>query len=293
MGHEDRSADHQDGQRATAESGRQSLDDVRRGAHAGSLGDNSHGPHRGVVLGYVADRDARQASRYHRAEGTGGHAHAVHDEIAGYQEEQRTQPRRVAQRSGGTERLEYANRKDSQKRCRQANRGENERQRHQGRAQRFPACRSGKQFQARSGKRSRDRDRGDHRTNEGLEDVGSHSGYVADVVAHVVSDHAGVAGVVFGDPRFDLADQVGTHVSGLCVDAAAHAGEQRDGTRPHRESVQVHSGIRAAEVVGEDADSQQSQARYRQAHYRAAVEGHGQGRAHAAATGSFAGPRIR
>src|SRR3546814_18015285 len=49
------------------------------------------------------------------------------------------------------------------------------------------------------------------------------------VVAHVVSDRRGVAGVVLGDAGFDLADEVGADVGGLGVDAAAYAGEQRDG----------------------------------------------------------------
>ena len=43
----------------------------------------------------------------------------------------------------------------------------------------------------------------------GLEQVGGHAGAVADVVAHVVGDGGGVAGVVLGDARLDLADQVG------------------------------------------------------------------------------------
>ena len=62
----------------------------------------------------------------------------------------------------------------------------------------------------------------------GLEEVGAHPADVAHVVAHEVGDDRGVAGVVLGDARLDLAHQVGSHVGGLRVDAAAHAGEQRD-----------------------------------------------------------------
>src|SRR5690606_2913120 len=56
----------------------------------------------------------------------------------------------------------------------------------------------------------------DHRV--GLEQVGGHSRAVADVVAHVVGDGRGVAGVVLGDLLLDLADQVRADVGGLGED---------------------------------------------------------------------------
>ena len=61
----------------------------------------------------------------------------------------------------------------------------------------------------------------------GLEEVGAHAGAVADIVAHVVGDGGGVAGVVLRDARFHLADQVRPHVGGLGVNASAHTHEQR------------------------------------------------------------------
>ena len=70
----------------------------------------------------------------------------------------------------------------------------------------------------------------DDRRDEGdlvaLEQVGGHAGTVADVVADVVGDGGGVARVVFGDARLDLADEVGADVGGLREDAAADAQEQ-------------------------------------------------------------------
>ena len=68
-----------------------------------------------------------------------------------------------------------------------------------------------------------DGDDGDH---VGLEEVGGHARAVADVVAHVVGDGRGVAGVVLGDARLDLADQVGADVGRLGEDAAADPHEQ-------------------------------------------------------------------
>src|SRR3989449_10537953 len=59
---------------------------------------------------------------------------------------------------------------------------------------------------------------------------------VAHVVTDGVGDGGGVAGVVLGDAGFQLAHEVGADVGGLGVDAAAYAGEQRDGRRAHREA---------------------------------------------------------
>ena len=71
-------------------------------------------------------------------------------------------------------------------------------------------------------------DRRDQRDLVRLEQVGGHTGAVADVVAHVVGDGRRVARVVFGDAGFDLADEVGADVGGLREDAAADAEEQRE-----------------------------------------------------------------
>ncbi len=69
-------------------------------------------------------------------------------------------------------------------------------------------------------------DRGDQRDLVALEQVGGHAGAVADVVAHVVGDGGRVAGVVLGDARLDLADEVGADVGRLGEDAAADPQEQ-------------------------------------------------------------------
>ena len=69
-------------------------------------------------------------------------------------------------------------------------------------------------------------DRRDERDLVALEQVGGHAGAVADVVTDVVGDGRGVAGIVFGDAGFDLADEVGADVGGLGEDAAADTKEE-------------------------------------------------------------------
>ena len=71
-------------------------------------------------------------------------------------------------------------------------------------------------------------DRRDERDLVRLEEVGRHTGAVADVVADVVGDRRRVARVVFGDTGFDLADEVGADVGRLGEDAAADSQEQRE-----------------------------------------------------------------
>ncbi len=71
-------------------------------------------------------------------------------------------------------------------------------------------------------------ERGDDRDLVGLEQVGRHTGAVADVVTDVVGDGGGVAGVVLGDTCLDLADEVSADVSGLGEDAAPDPHEQSE-----------------------------------------------------------------
>ena len=66
-------------------------------------------------------------------------------------------------------------------------------------------------------------------TNVRLEEIGTHAGDVADVVANIVGDDGRVVGVILVDVLLDLADEVRADVRGLGVDAAGDAGEEGDG----------------------------------------------------------------
>jgi len=78
---------------------------------------------------------------------------------------------------------------------------------------------------------------GEDRAAVGLVEVRAHPGHVAHVVSDVVRDGRRVARVVLGDAGLDLADEVGTDVGGLGVDAATDAGEEGLGwRRPCRKS---------------------------------------------------------
>ena len=122
----------------------------------------------------------------------------------------------------------------------------------------------------------------------GLEQVGRHTGAVADVVADVVGDHSRVAGVVLGDPRLDLADQVGADVGGLGEDAAAEPGEDGNQRATEAEADQRVNGLLVG-AAGDDqepvvaGDPDQGQADDQQTGDRAAFEGDVERRRHPAA----------
>jgi hypothetical protein len=127
----------------------------------------------------------------------------------------------------------------------------------------------------------------DHASDDGahvgLEQIGTHSADVTHVVAHEVGDHRRVAGIVLGDPRLDLADEVGSHVRRLRVDASADTGEEGDGrcseAEPgeHLQNLVLHDVVLGAEEVGigdeEGGEPEDAQADDGHAHHRAAREG--------------------
>mmetsp|Transcript_40308 Transcript_40308/g.106218 ORF Transcript_40308/g.106218 Transcript_40308/m.106218 type:complete len:272 (-) Transcript_40308:624-1439(-) len=87
--------------------------------------------------------------------------------------------------------------------------------------------------------RGADEERGAGGLAKRAKEVGAHAGHVADVVAHVVRDRARVVRVVLRQVLHHLARQVGTHVGGLGIDAAADAPK--------------HGNRRAAEAKAGDA----------------------------------------
>ena len=86
----------------------------------------------------------------------------------------------------------------------------------------------GIQHRGRSEEQAAEQHGRDQRDRVGLEQIRRHAGAVADVVADVVRDHRGIARIVLGDARLDLADEIGADVSTLGEDTAAQAREDRD-----------------------------------------------------------------
>ena len=66
---------------------------------------------------------------------------------------------------------------------------------------------------------------GNERHGISLKEVRCHTRTVTDIVADVIGDNRGVAGVIFGNSRLDLANQIGTNIRTLGEDAAAQSRE--------------------------------------------------------------------
>ena len=121
----------------------------------------------------------------------------------------------------------------------------------------------------------------DDRHGVGLEQVGSHAGAVADIVAHVVGDRRRVTRIVLGDAGLDLADEVAADVGTLGEDAAAETGEDGDerGAEAERDERVRHRAVirREAEPAGQDqevdGDAEQREAGDEHARDRARLEG--------------------
>ncbi len=76
-----------------------------------------------------------------------------------------------------------------------------------------------------------------------LENVCSAAGAIAHVVAHQVSNHGWIARIVFGNACFDLAHEVGAHVSGLGIDSSAELGEEGDQGRSEAKTHQLIGNV--------------------------------------------------
>ena len=110
----------------------------------------------------------------------------------------------------------------------------------------------------------RQSDGGNDGTDIGFEQVGTHTGDIAYVVAYVVCDNGGVAGVILGDACFDLTDQVGAYVCSLGIDTAADTAEQSHGRSTQTETGEaVRCGLlteqRECEAYAQDAQADDAQ----------------------------------
>ena len=76
------------------------------------------------------------------------------------------------------------------------------------------------------------------RDRVGLEEICGHTGTITDIVPHVISDYGRIAWVVFRNPGFDLADEVGSDVRGLCIDPPTDPGKHRDQTAAESQAEQ-------------------------------------------------------
>mmetsp|Transcript_2431 Transcript_2431/g.3814 ORF Transcript_2431/g.3814 Transcript_2431/m.3814 type:complete len:791 (+) Transcript_2431:3091-5463(+) len=131
-----------------------------------------------------------------------------------------------------------------------------------------------------------DHQRSARRLCKRAEEVGPHPRDIPHVVAHVIGDGRRVAWVVLGDALHNLPGEVGAHVGGLRVDAAADTTEEGDGGATETiagEALEELEGVARVghvpvfvverEEVREEVQDQHGEAAQRKAHDRACAEG--------------------
>ena len=126
--------------------------------------------------------------------------------------------------------------------------------------------------------------------NIAFKKVRAHAGHVAHVIAHVVGNNGGVAGVVLRNARFNLTNKVCAYVGSLGVYAAAHAGKQSN-ARCAKGEARKHIAIFGYNIKYACADK--AKANNAHAHYRAAGEGNAQRLVYAAGTRRVSGTHVR
>ena len=144
---------------------------------------------------------------------------------------------------------------------------------------------------AEDGEEGRAQDHGaDVLRRGGLEDVRATAGAIAHVVADQIGDDGGVAGIVFGDAGFDLADEIGAHIGGFGVNAAAKLRKESYQRCAKAEADQLIGRglgmLEAAEEEEEDADAEQREGDTTKAGDGAAAQGGLQSAAQAGARGA-------
>ena len=258
------------------------------------FGDAHDGLGARVVLGGETDHDATDGASNHGHPNVSRDAGAGDDEVGHADKEDRGADGAEAK---GRRRLPVgheANKHDAHEGADQTRGGQEQGQAHEGGAGfgfvRNPRCEAREGCDAKGGG---DGDGGDHGAAVGLEDVRAHASDVTHVVPDIVGDDAGVAGIIFRDARFHLADEVRAHVGALGEDAAAHAREEGHGGGAHAKAMDVVRAFRVtAEEVVEGAKAEEAQGGHAQTHDGAAEEGHGEGLGGAEIMGSDGGAYV-
>ena len=121
----------------------------------------------------------------------------------------------------------------------------------------------------------------EYRTAIALVEVGTHSGYVAYVVAYIIGNGCRIARVVLGYVSLNLAHEVGSHIGCLGINTATHTGKQCLCGSTHSEgkhsSGDGDEGCRLALIDGIQhykpySNVEQSESYNDQTHYGSAAE---------------------
>ena len=114
------------------------------------------------------------------------------------------------------------------------------------------------------------------RATVALIQVGTHAGYVAYIITHIISNGGRIAGIILRNVSLNLTYNIGTHVGSLGIDTTTYTGKQSLRRSTHTEG--QHGGsngdeshlVASIEIVEHqepDSNVEQSQSDNRQTHH--------------------------
>jgi len=103
-----------------------------------------------------------------------------------------------------------------------------------------------------------------------VKNIRAHARHVTHVVANIIRDHSRIAGVVLRDAKFNFAHQVRGDIRGLCVNATARFGQQRQGAGA---KAKPEHGVRLSREDEDQAHPNHSQTDHCQAQHRTGIKG--------------------
>ena len=105
--------------------------------------------------------------------------------------------------------------------------------------------------------------------------IGAHARNVTDVIAHVISDHGRIPGVILWDTLFHLTDEIGTYVRRLGIDATANTRKQCDAAGTKAEAGDIGQLVRITlKKQEQQGHPKEAEADHGHAHDRPAAEGY-------------------
>lgn len=108
-----------------------------------------------------------------------------------------------------------------------------------------------------------------HGSHIGIKQIRSHTGHVAYIVPHVVSNDSRVAGIILRNAELHLAGEIGSHIRRFGKDASAGLGKEGQRTGPKREAQQNR---RIPGQKQNSHDAQETEAHHGQPHHSASAK---------------------
>ncbi len=136
---------------------------------------------------------------------------------------------------------------------------------------------------------------GDNRPDVGLEQIGTHSSRVSDIIANIICYYTWISGVILRNMGLDFAHKICSNISTLGVNTTSYPCKQSHRTGSHGKAI---DNLRIFGEKVKQSDSNNAKGCHRDPHHCTSLEGNGQssrdapqdgslGRTHSRPSGAF------